>query len=209
MGFIYKVTNNINGKVYIGQSTMPIEIRYKEHLRDSKRFSKRPFYYALQKYGELNFSLELVEEVPNNELNQAEQYWIKYYNSYVGFDNSNGYNATLGGDSKLLYDYYAIGQDYLQTKSKTLTAKHFNCCVETVTRALVSLDITILNHSSGRPIKSVDNEGQVFYYSSIQQAAQIVSNKLQNNPQTVRKRINKVLLHCPNQEAYGCFWYFI
>ena len=41
MGFIYKVTNNINGKVYIGQSIFQIEKRFKEHINDSKSVSKK------------------------------------------------------------------------------------------------------------------------------------------------------------------------
>lgn len=35
MGFIYKITNNENGKVYIGQTVRTIPVRWREHIRDS------------------------------------------------------------------------------------------------------------------------------------------------------------------------------
>ena len=93
MGFIYKVTNNINGKVYIGQSIFQIEKRFKEHLADSKKSSRchRPFYDAINKYGQENFSIELIEEIDNNKLNEREKYWITFYDSKsYGLNERNG-----------------------------------------------------------------------------------------------------------------------
>lgn len=49
---------------------------------------------AFEKYGKENFSVELIEEVPNSQLNDKEIYWIKYYNSYY-----YGYNMTPGGQN--------------------------------------------------------------------------------------------------------------
>lgn len=208
MGFIYKITNNKNGKVYIGQSIFEIEKRFKEHLADSKRpqKSQRPFYYALNKYGEENFSLELIEEVDNNKLNEREQYWIKYYRSYVGFENCNGYNATLGGDSTLKKDYERIINDYLKTKCKATTAKNLNCCYETVCRALEGTNIPTFNQTAGKAIVRIDENGNKKYYNSIRQAALEIAEKENKNFQTVRKRINSVILHKQNQKAYGYFW---
>lgn len=100
---IYKITNKINGKVYIGKTTCCIEKRFREHLNDSKknRYNKRPLYDAINKYGEENFSIEVVEtNIPDEEINEKEIFYIKQFNSYVGFKSSNGYNATLGGDSR-------------------------------------------------------------------------------------------------------------
>lgn len=93
---IYKITNKINGKVYIGQS-VNIEERFKSH-KYSYNNSKvsgynTKFYRALRKYGIVNFSFEIVEEVLNRQdLNDKEIFWIKYYDSF-----KNGYNSTLGG----------------------------------------------------------------------------------------------------------------
>ena len=96
MAFIYKITNDINQKIYIGKTEKTIEERFKEHCQDYKkeRCEKRPLYAAMKKYGIEHFHVELVEETNNPE--EREQYWIKFYNSY----GSTGYNATIGGDGK-------------------------------------------------------------------------------------------------------------
>jgi len=208
MGFIYKVTNNINGKVYIGQSIFKIEKRFNQHLSDSKKPSKchRPFYDAINKYGQENFSIELVEEVNNDELNDREKYWIAFYRSYIGFNDCRGYNATLGGDSKLTNDYQIIVEDYLKTKNKTQTAKNLGCCVETVNRALESNHIATISKCGGRAVIRIDEYGNKKEYESIRQAAEEIAETQQKNLQTIRKRINFVLLHRPEQKAYGYFW---
>ena len=59
----------------------------------------------MNKYGIENFIIEEIEEVDVKELSIREIYWIEYYNSY-----KNGYNATLGGDGKILYDYDLIAE---------------------------------------------------------------------------------------------------
>ena len=101
---IYKIENLINGKVYIGQST-DIKERWGAHRRViTKKDSgdevrrKYPLYQAFEKYGLDNFSFEIIEECSIEELNDKEQFYIKSYNSYINFNNSNGYNLTLGGD---------------------------------------------------------------------------------------------------------------
>lgn len=208
MGFIYKVTNNVNNKVYIGQSVFDIQKRFKEHLRDSRKESNscRPFYDAINKYGQENFSISIIEEVENEKLNEREQYWISYFRSYIGFEDCNGYNATLGGDSKLTKNYQIIVDDYLKTKSKAQTAKNLGICVETVSRAIESNHIKTINKSAGESIIRIDEMGNKVIYSSIRQAAMEIANNQNKNFQTVRKRINSIILHKPEQKAYGYFW---
>lgn len=208
MGFIYKVTNNINNKVYIGQSIFDIQKRFKEHLRDSRKESnsRRPFYDAINKYGQENFSISIIEEVENEKLNEREQYWISYFRSYVGFEDCNGYNATLGGDSKLTKNYQVIVDDYLKTKSKAQTAKNLGICVETVSRAIESNHIKTISKNAGESITRIDEMGNKVIYSSIRQAAMEIASNQNRNFQTVRKRINSIILHKPEQKAYGYFW---
>lgn len=90
MGVIYKATNLIDGKAYIGQ-TKNFETRKRQHLRAKDDY---PFHLALRKYGEENFEWAILEECDNSELNKRESYWIFYYNTY-----RNGYNVTKGGDN--------------------------------------------------------------------------------------------------------------
>lgn len=99
MGYIYKITNDINDKVYIGKTEFDIQKRFKEHCKDSQyNYENRPLYKAMKKYGIEHFTIDLVEEC--NNIEEREKYWIEYYNSFL-----NGYNATLGGDGKTLIDY--------------------------------------------------------------------------------------------------------
>ena len=94
MGYIYKITNNINGKVYIGKTTKTVEERWKGHLK-KMNYKKNKFYNALNKYGIDNFTIEEIEECDDDLLNEEEIYWINFYNSY-----ENGYNSTGGGDGR-------------------------------------------------------------------------------------------------------------
>lgn len=92
---IYKITNKINNKCYIGQSTN-IERRWAEHQNKYHKYPDRALYRAFNKYGLENFIFEIIEECEDTQLNDKEKYWIQYYNSY-----HNGYNLTLGGDGVL------------------------------------------------------------------------------------------------------------
>lgn len=207
MGYIYKITNDFNSKVYIGKTTYRIEERLKQHYYASNRsYNNRPLYDAFKKYGFEHFKISLIEEVDNEILNEKEMYWIRQYNSYIGFDNSNGYNATLGGDSTQTKDYKLIIEDYLKTKSKAQTAKNCNCCLQTVTCALETYHIKTLNNSQGQKIIRVDENNSCKTYNSIREAAYELAEVLNKNPQTIRKRINNVILHHPEQKAYGYYW---
>lgn len=66
-GSIYKITNLINGKVYIGQTTQPIEKRFKSHCYKD---GCTKLYNAMKKYGKSNFSIELLE---SKELNSERE----------------------------------------------------------------------------------------------------------------------------------------
>lgn len=90
---IYKITNKINNKCYIGQSNN-CERRFKEHQTKGKT-SRIPVDVAIEKYGIDAFNYEIIEECSIEELNQKEQYWIKYYNSIA-----QGYNCSEGGDQQ-------------------------------------------------------------------------------------------------------------
>lgn len=93
---IYKIENLINHRVYIGQSK-DIYKRYHSHHKSDCYNIKSPaynfqIYQAIRKYGEENFIINVLEICEENQLDEKECYWIKYYNSY-----KNGYNATEGG----------------------------------------------------------------------------------------------------------------
>lgn len=107
-GIIYKLTNNINGKVYIGLTTRPFNIRMNQHKYDAIHNNKYPIHKAINKYGWENFTKEIIDNATTlEELKEKEQYWISYYGSY---GTTKGYNATSGGDTatKLPVRYYKV-----------------------------------------------------------------------------------------------------
>lgn len=97
---IYKATNLVNGKVYIGQTVKTLEKRKRKHINDAvSNRSKNVFHKALRKYGEDNFTWEVIDSAESEtELSEKEIYWISFYHSYIYVDNSNGYNMTIGGE---------------------------------------------------------------------------------------------------------------
>ncbi len=87
---IYKFTNKLNRKNYIGQS-INIEGRYKAH----KRNNKSNFEKAIKKYGIENFDFTIIMECPKENLNYWEKFYVKYYCSN---NPDYGYNKTTGGN---------------------------------------------------------------------------------------------------------------
>ena len=89
--WIYKITNIQNNKVYIGQTIRPIEQRFHRHLSDAlNNILDTHFARAIRKYGKDSFIIEEIDNAQTqDELNQKEQYWIRYYNSV-----EDGYNET-------------------------------------------------------------------------------------------------------------------
>lgn len=88
-GYIYKTTNLVNGKIYIGKK---VSSKFVKDYKGSGKLIR----LAFSKYGYINFICEMLEECHNNkELNEREKYYIKLYNSQ---DKSIGYNISYGGD---------------------------------------------------------------------------------------------------------------
>ena len=100
--YIYKITNTINGKVYIGQTyNRSIEERFKGHVKCAKPTHSMLIDRVIYKYGKENFIVEQIDEANSlSELNEKEQYWIKFYNST---DRNIGYNLTTGGEGGNTY----------------------------------------------------------------------------------------------------------
>lgn len=99
MGFIYKITNIVNRKSYIGLTYQTIEQRWKKHLQNADNIDYT-LYRAMRKYGKDKFTIEQIEEVSDDILPVREQYWIEYYNTYL-----SGYNDTRGGEGNKKYNY--------------------------------------------------------------------------------------------------------
>lgn len=164
MPYIYKITNQINNKCYIGQTvrTDPF-VRWQEHLRSRfyERCANRALYRAMNKYGIEAFIFEVIEEVPIDLVNEKEQYYIQYYNSF-----HNGYNETLGGDGRGLLELPEdeICQFYLNCLSVQKTAQHFKHDRTTIQQVLYKYNIPTLSSSKiakinqGNAVAQIDKD---------------------------------------------------
>lgn len=104
-GLIYKVTNLINGKCYIGKTSKTIEERRYEHEYEADNIpSNKVFHKALRKYSRDSFEWEIIDYGnSDDELSQKEMFWIDHYKSYIGRPDAHGYNMTLGGEGGMGY----------------------------------------------------------------------------------------------------------
>ena len=92
---IYKITNLVNGKIYVGQTQYSFALRWKYHLQSVKNGSSLAIHCAIRKYGEKAFVVEQVDFASSlKELNEKEAHHIIQLNSLA----PNGYNLTTGGD---------------------------------------------------------------------------------------------------------------
>lgn len=100
-GYIYVITNNVNGKQYIGKTTEEPEKYWNWHKNRAKRGISKVLYSSMRKHGIKHFTFRILEEYSfntfeetNKVLNEREISLIKEFNSLV----PNGYNVTIGGD---------------------------------------------------------------------------------------------------------------
>jgi group I intron endonuclease len=92
MGVIYKTTNLVNGKIYIGK-----RILSKEKFLRSGYYGSGTLKLSISKYGLENFNKEILEEVDNENLSLREVFWIK---ELCSNDLEIGYNLNIGGNCK-------------------------------------------------------------------------------------------------------------
>lgn len=107
---IYKITNNQNNKVYIGQTTRTLKERIHNYKNEVKWHpNSRPIIRAMAKYGFDCFKFEILKDniQSKKELDILERYYIKEYQSLV---SEQGYNVELGGSS--------VGKHSEETKKK-------------------------------------------------------------------------------------------
>lgn len=107
-GIIYIITNDINNKVYIGETTSTIANRYSQHLSCANDVeNKKPLYEDMRKYGVEHFKIEKLADVDcwySSSIAGIENQFIRFLNSIT----PNGYNircSVYGGDFKYLWQY--------------------------------------------------------------------------------------------------------
>lgn len=117
-GFLYKIENQINHKVYIGKTYRKPNQRLAEHYKCADTGKRSKLYDAMRAFGKNNFSFNILGTYEEIDLEYAEINTIKEYNSYL-----DGYNESVGGEGqrhnrvadKDIIDFYKTTLDVKQT----------------------------------------------------------------------------------------------
>ena len=204
MGFIYKITNDINSKIYVGQTVKTVEQRWKQHKNNYTKeyFNQLTLYKAFNKYGIEHFEISEIEEIDDSKLDEREKYWISYYDSY-----RKGYNSTLGGREVALYNFdeKQIIQDYHELQTARKVADKYNVDHSTIDR--------ILNKHGVQRYKNRDFQGQkikaeIHFDSIIECAEYLINHNIpkSTNIQTVKQYISDISNNRREGNYYG--WSF-
>ena len=169
MGIIYKITNNINNKIYIGQTRLPEPRRWQQHVWHANNNPSTDcllLCQAIQKYGKDNFTREIIEEVDEEQLNEREQYWIRVYNST---DKAIGYNLSLGGEGHSKFEDKEIVAAFEKYGSVIEVSRYLNLSREQVSRRLQGMGYITTREI---PIKQYTPDGKlVAIYPTVAEAS--------------------------------------
>ena len=187
MNLIYKITNLVNGKAYIGKTSKTLDQRFAEHKTEAfrSRAEKRPLYSAMRKYGIENFKIELIEDNLSDDIvNEREVYWIRFYQTYC-----NGYNATIGGDGKSFYNHELFLQEFLKGKSVTEIAHEIGCSRKIVSETVKARGLNVRSNTpkqKGNKVVQVDpiSKKTLNIFDSQRDAAQFM---IDNNFSSAKK----------------------
>ena len=146
MGVIYKITNLINNKIYIGQTWKTEPQRWQEHVWRAFNDPSNDSIYlcnAIKKYGKENFKREIIDESNSvEELNNKEINYIKQYNTT---DPNIGYNICIGGSGHTRYDSETILNLYMKYKCIAQVAKILSASKDTISQRLKNMGIITQN----------------------------------------------------------------
>lgn len=182
MAYIYKITNIINNKVYIGQTSLTPELRFKKHKKCYKSNGCPKLYRAFRKYGRNKFVIETICETNNPD--KDEQFWIQYYDSV-----NNGYNITYGGKGGTTLDINCenkVLKIYEQTKSIHKTNKILGYSREYISNILLKNNIQYKKPV----IKKINEQAIIQLYKKYKNIKQI-SQQLNISEATIRKYLKK------------------
>lgn len=195
MAGIYKITNKINNKIYIGMTTKDIEVRWKQHLKVSKSKNDRnhrAIHKAILKYGVENFTFEKLHETDIIDLDHLKELEIKYIKEYNSF--KNGYNLTKGGDGTYGYKLSQKQKDhlsklYLGTK---LSDEHKN----NITKGLLNRHYKTSDETKLKIKNSRHKKPIILFY--LDNAEIIIELEFQSDIENIyfninRKKVNKVV----------------
>lgn len=200
MGLIYKIVNDVNDKVYVGQTAHSLNTRYQQHISEAGKHTQRKLYIAMNEIGVEHFSAHEIEQCPEQDLDTREKYWIAYYDSL-----HNGYNMTAGGNGGSIYniDSDKVQQLWNDGFSLSYIAQIFNCSVSAISYRLRDN----CNYSKeeankracGKPVYGYDLMGAlIFQYPTANDAERAFTGKEHDNIASCCRGYSKT--------AYGYTW---
>ena len=204
---IYVITNDVNDLKYVGQTSLSIEKRFKQHIRDSHnpRYSKRPMYQDFNKYGSEKFHITALEQCEKTEALDKEKYWIEKLDTF-----RHGYNNTMGGTGKRYVDYDLILKLWNEGK---LTAKDIGrrtgYCHQTVLEVLHNNNISATQikirqyNKFGNSVAQIDPETNeiIRIFESEAKACRFINKPRSSHISEVCKGERKT--------AYGFKWAYV
>ena len=81
-GIIYLITNKDNGHTFIGQTTLPMNRIWQQHIQEANKMSSTPLHKAFRQYGVHRFNIQEIDECNENLLAERELHWIQHYNTF-------------------------------------------------------------------------------------------------------------------------------
>ena len=186
---VYKITNKITGKIYIGITNHGSGARYRHHWYESRIGEPSPIHRSMAKYGEDNFTLEIIDFAETyEELKEKEKFWIKKFNST---DRNIGYNLTEGGDE-------TFGRTHSEETKKKMSEARIGKCSDKQREHLKKISI----QAKAIPVLQFSKTGEfIAKYESVSEAARQTGI----NGDTIERQLKKPLKN-PNDWRVKFIW---
>lgn len=209
MGSIYIIRNDINDKVYIGQTRQSVEDRFRQHIKAAESCgNKSKLYKAMRQLGVEHFTVDTLMECDDCDLNYNEIEAISKFNSLIA-----GYNSTSGGSGHTDYEpyfLYNLIQDYKSGMTQIDLCVKYNISraylvdlLKGVSRpACRSKSMYSLSNTAIRVIRCNNEMEWEQIYGSIEEAYNDVASNVDR--QSFYREVSIACMVC--NTAYGYRW---
>ena len=225
-GFIYLITNQVNGKQYVGQTAKTTEERWQGHIKEAysykssngTRKKSNVIDVAIAKYGAENFAVEEIECCLLSVIDDREIHWIQKYDCCVLDGKEKGYNVSRGGKGfrQYLLDEKEIARLYYSGMSASELAKKFNTASDTIQSILVKNGYELRNQdeilelqrtSYGQTVLMLDDDYNVIRtFDSQGHAGDWIVEQGLSEASSKSVRVNIKAAFLSGCRGYGFYW---
>ena len=181
--------------------------RFSEHLYDAYKPTEenRPLYRAIKKYGEDNFSLHVLEECADKFASSREMWYIEQLETYA-----HGYNATVGGDGKQLFNHEVIKAQLKAGLSQKFVAELNGCSTDLIRWIRKTNNIPLKTDRQQPSIAAYIEDGvEVGVFISTREAFRFLQEIGITNARTDGSAHIADVCKGKRQMAYGFKWKYI